>query len=267
MAHPDRMDAGLGLNYIKGISSYIDLNAALYGSFPDSISNNKTSGKDKHLLLETELSLRARLFNKKSFINPFLQAGAGLFRYEHSTGVYGFAGPGLELNYKDVFFVLSAQYRYSLFNDLNNHFFYSISIAGLLSRPKKKKLISPAIPQKPMALDRDGDGILDSLDACPLTPGIIAFQGCPDTDGDGIQDKEDQCPLVFGYKAYHGCPIPDRDGDDVNDEMDSCINVTGPKENKGCPLKNNIKEDLRVAAQKIFFKTGSYEVYLRVTTS
>jgi outer membrane protein OmpA-like peptidoglycan-associated protein len=104
-------------------------------------------------------------------------------------------------------------------------------------------------------LDRDGDGIVDSQDACPDVKGIKTedpkTNGCPppppDRDGDGIIDAEDACPDVKGIKTgdpkTNGCPPPppppDRDGDGILDSEDACPDVKGertqdPKTN-GCP--------------------------------
>jgi Thrombospondin type 3 repeat len=72
--------------------------------------------------------------------------------------------------------------------------------------------------------DRDGDGVPDSIDACPDTVGSQP-NGCPpaapapppthtntpatptDTDGDGVRDTHDKCPTVFGT-GPDGCPAP-----------------------------------------------------------
>lgn len=45
--------------------------------------------------------------------------------------------------------------------------------------------------------DSDGDGVVDSKDACPGTPAGVKVdaKGCPlDTDGDGVLDYMDKCP-------------------------------------------------------------------------
>jgi outer membrane protein OmpA-like peptidoglycan-associated protein len=118
--------------------------------------------------------------------------------------------------------------------------------------------------------DRDGDGVPDIEDACPDTPGLPQFKGCPDTDGDGIPDQEDDCPTQPGPKETRGCPVakdtdgdaipddidrcpldpedkdgfqdedgcpdPDNDGDGIVDKADACPNEPGPLENRGCPL-------------------------------
>jgi OOP family OmpA-OmpF porin len=98
--------------------------------------------------------------------------------------------------------------------------------------------------------DRDGDGIPDSEDACPDTPGVPSADpkknGCPpDRDGDGIPDSEDACPDVPGVRSAdpkkNGCPAEaaDRDHDGIPDAEDACPDVAGvrsadPKKN-GCP--------------------------------
>ena len=82
--------------------------------------------------------------------------------------------------------------------------------------------------------DTDGDGIFDKDDACPDTPGLPEFNGCPDTDGDGIEDKNDACPEVPGTAEYNGCP--DTDGDGIIDNQDGCPTEAGPKSNNGCPI-------------------------------
>jgi len=104
-------------------------------------------------------------------------------------------------------------------------------------------------------LDRDGDGIVDTDDACPDVPGVAdpdpAKNGCPpppppppDRDGDGILDVDDACPDVPGVAdpdpKKNGCPPPaDRDHDGIPDAQDACPDVPGvadpdPAKN-GCP--------------------------------
>lgn len=98
--------------------------------------------------------------------------------------------------------------------------------------------------------DRDGDGILDSVDACPDQPGLASSDpskhGCPaqDSDGDGVLDEMDSCPNEPGVPdedpAKNGCPRPaDRDADGIVDAEDACPDTKGvpsdlPEKN-GCP--------------------------------
>ena len=108
--------------------------------------------------------------------------------------------------------------------------------------------------------DADGDGIADAEDKCPAVAGLAKYSGCPipDTDGDGINDEEDKCVTVKGFARYGGCPIPDTDADGVNDEEDKCPSRPGPVSNMGCPLiEKTVKDKINLAAQQIFFATGS----------
>lgn len=57
--------------------------------------------------------------------------------------------------------------------------------------------------------DRDGDGVIDSLDDCPDQPGAETAQGCPDRDQDGIPDQRDVCPELAGQLEDDGCPVND----------------------------------------------------------
>lgn len=80
--------------------------------------------------------------------------------------------------------------------------------------------------------DQDGDGVIDSNDACPTVAGDEDTDGCPDSDGDGIKDSLDDCPDTEGDEETDGCP--DSDGDGVKDSIDSCDNTAGDNTN-GCP--------------------------------
>jgi outer membrane protein OmpA-like peptidoglycan-associated protein len=85
--------------------------------------------------------------------------------------------------------------------------------------------------------DRDGDGIIDSKDACPDVKGVPSddpeLNGCPpDSDGDGIRDDKDACPYEKGV----------RDDD--------------PSKN-GCPKSVRVTETEIVILEQVQFKTGS----------
>jgi OOP family OmpA-OmpF porin len=90
--------------------------------------------------------------------------------------------------------------------------------------------------------DKDGDGVLDKDDRCPLVYGPVENQGCPvlDRDGDGIPDDKDRCPDQpedkDGFEDDDGCPDVDNDNDGLLDGADKCPNVAGPIQNLGCPV-------------------------------
>ncbi|PIE19197.1 MAG: hypothetical protein CSA66_02815 [Proteobacteria bacterium] len=85
----------------------------------------------------------------------------------------------------------------------------------------------------PVLLDTDGDGLLDTADACPQVPGVASAKGCPDRDGDTITDRDDACPDEAGPVEHTGCP--DRDGDTIVDKDDRCPDEPGAQAQQGCP--------------------------------
>src|SRR4051812_40050588 len=124
--------------------------------------------------------------------------------------------------------------------------------------------------------DRDGDGITNSLDACPDSPeDFDQFQdedGCPDTDNDrdGIADAVDKCPLVAedadGYQDEDGCPDPDNDADGILDVEDLCPNeketLNGYADLDGCPDTEKIRVvgEKIVLDEQVLFQTNLSEI-------
>jgi OmpA-OmpF porin, OOP family len=100
------------------------------------------------------------------------------------------------------------------------------------------------IKEEIVVKDKDGDGIPDNKDACPLVAGAAITNGCPDKDGDGIADNRDKCPDVAGLVKYDGCPIPDTDKDGINDEADKCPLVAGLAKYDGCPPPDTDKDGI-----------------------
>ena len=284
----DRLKPGLAVSYLQGLTNHIDFAATLSGSFVDyPVPNVGTSGND-NFLLELAATANFKLLSDKHFFTPFLTAGAGASKYKGYYGAFIPLGVGLQFNiFDNTFILINSQYRVEATENVSNHLYHSFGVAGTLSDrkvPAPKALPMPAVaPVK----DRDGDGVVDSLDKCPDVAGLASLQGCPDKDGDGIADAEDKCPDVPGLARYQGCPIPDTDGDGINDEVDKCPTVAGVARYQGCPIPDtdgdgvNDEEDkcpteagpasnfgcpeiakttidkINVAAKNIFFATGS----------
>ncbi len=80
--------------------------------------------------------------------------------------------------------------------------------------------------------DTDGDGIIDSIDACDWTDDVTTVNqtGCSwsqrDDDGDGVLNSDDQCPSTEMNASVdaEGCADSqkDSDGDGKNDAIDPC---------------------------------------------
>lgn len=252
---------GIALNYLHGFTPRTDIDATLAGCFPSSGFSHQQNG-NKHLLLEADASVREKLFPGRRRFNPFLQAGLGVSQYAVYYAAFIPAGIGLLIQLPgETFLLLHGQYRIPLTNTQTGHYYISLGIAGIIGKKKKRSIQPTSLPTHPVtyAKDTDGDGIADSLDACPLAPGLQSFQGCPDTDGDGIPDKIDKCPQVKGIARLQGCPEPDRDKDGIIDSLDKCPDLPGFRENDGCPvIQQELRKKIELAAKNVFFETDKY---------
>ena len=164
--------------------------------------------------------------------------------------------PGVAVNYTRKFgdiFHLSASYMYNNRSFANLGLGFALTLGPVQWYLAMDNILAPMIPQHTKnahfhsglnfvinykdkkVKDRDGDGILDKVDACPDDFGLEQFAGCPDRDMDSIPDKNDNCPDQFGPKENSGCPWGDIDADGLTDNIDECPDVAGPEENKGCP--------------------------------
>jgi OmpA-OmpF porin, OOP family len=112
--------------------------------------------------------------------------------------------------------------------------------------------------ERTLVFDRDGDGLQDNADGCPLEPedvdGFSDADGCPDTDNDqdGLLDVNDGCPDEpedkDGYADEDGCVDADNDGDGIADGADTCPAVAedkdGFEDGDGCLEEDNDKDGL-----------------------
>lgn len=283
-----RMDAGLAFTYTEGITDYIDYNVRGAFSFVRYPFTNRAKPDNSTLLSEVDGALHFKLVKDNHFIAPYASLGIGASSYSGYFAAFAPLGFGLQFNFgKGAFGFMNAQQRVAVTDNAANHFFYSFGFAQSIpakTKPEPKKVEIPVVePPK----DTDGDGIIDSLDACPTVKGLAKFNGCPDSDNDGIQDSEDKCPNTPGLAKYQGCPIPDTDKDGINDELDKCPNEPGLARYDGCPIPDtdkdgvNDEEDkcpnvpgvasnfgcpeinkeivnkVNVAAKNVYFNTGS----------
>jgi OOP family OmpA-OmpF porin len=284
---PATMNPGLAIDYLSGISKHVDFIATLGGSFLDYPINNKPAFNADNFLLEATANLNLRLLSDQYWVTPFIDLGVGASKYQKYYAAFAPIGLGLQVNILDqAYLLINSQYRIPVTENASYHFYHSIGLVGNIA---SKKEIAPKEVEIPpvVVLDKDGDGIVDSLDACPDVAGTVALHGCPDrdndgiadkddkcpdvaglakyngcpvpdTDGDGINDEEDKCPAVAGVARYQGCPVPDTDGDGVNDEEDKCPHEAGSASNFGCPVIDVVVvEKVNKAAQSIYFATGS----------
>lgn len=117
------------------------------------------------------------------------------------------AGLGLQATLNDHGLALRGDIRHRLdFSDnATDDFGDTIALIGLVVPLGDKPQAQAAAPA-----DSDGDGVVDSKDACPGTAaGVhVDSSGCPiDSDGDGVADGADLCPnTAKGTKVdANGC--------------------------------------------------------------
>ena len=232
--------AGIALNYLKGFTPRTDLNVTLAGSFLAFPGIGK-GDNDRQLLLEADASIREKLFTGSRRFNPFMEVGLGLSRFADHYGAFIPSGVGLQVNLPgEAFLLFHSQYRIPLTTSQEGHFYGSIGLAGIIGNKKVHKI--------------------KKVTNLPIRNTSNAASG-KDTDGDGITDSLDACPLIPGLVSYKGCPVPDRDKDGVNDEVDQCPDLPGDKTNAGCPLvQKDIRRKIELAARNIFFETDRYEL-------
>ncbi|HYJ37150.1 MAG TPA: OmpA family protein [Chitinophagaceae bacterium] len=293
---------GFGFNYTKGLQPRLDWGATVNLTMADSVMKHKEGFNAKQPLIEFDLTFRYRFLPPSQLVQPYITTGLGVSAFKTYLGQYFLIGTGAQikalenvgfLSLDKVSIVVNVQRRLRMSNTLSNHNIYSVGLAGNIGKLIKERPVPTielnSIPSLKV-LDKDDDGIVDSLDFCPDVRGLTAYQGCPDTDQDGVSDNHDKCPSTVGLEKYHGCPVPDSDGDGinddedkcattsgllkyqgcpipdsdndgVNDEVDSCINEAGIVELHGCPpVTKEVKAAVDIAAKNIFFKLASFEL-------
>jgi OOP family OmpA-OmpF porin len=284
---PATMNPGLAIDYLSGISKHVDFIATLGGSFLDYPINNKPAFDANNFLLEATANINLRLLSDQYWVTPFIDLGVGASKYQKYYAAFAPVGLGLQVNILDqAYLLINSQYRIPVTENASYYFYHSIGLVGNIT--SKKEIAPKAVEIPPVVvLDKDGDGIVDSLDTCPDVAGTVALHGCPDRDNDGIADKDDKCPDVAGLAKYNGCAVPDTDGDGINDEEDKCLTVAGVARYQGCPVPDTdgdgvndeedkcpheagsasnfgcpvidvvVVEKVNKAAQSIYFATGS----------
>jgi outer membrane protein OmpA-like peptidoglycan-associated protein len=228
------------------------------------------NGKFSSGLSTATLNLRFNLLKPESAIRPYLFLGGGVLMFSINPTDDGskidFAAPsfGAGLNFRlgeSIMFQVQELFINST-NDnkdgikLGTNDFFVLHTIGLTFNFGKKhdedadgvadrddKCASTpsgvAVDILGCPLDKDKDGVVDYLDACPDVAGLATFKGCPDKDEDGIEDKQDRCPEIKGALALKGCPDTDNDG--VADLDDKCADTkTGYKvDATGCTVDND----------------------------
>ena len=231
-----RMSPAITLNYMQGLSDHVDLMARFTTSFVRYPFRNPSAPiLSEGIYLEADANANIKLLTDNYFLVPYLQVGVGGAYAKRKFMAQVPLGVGLQFKLgEETFLHVNSNYRLPVTDRANYSFMHSLGITAALNQRKVEPKVEPKLPEPPK--DRDGDGVLDSLDVCPDVAGLAALKGCPDSDKDGISDNEDKCPQEAGLAKYKGCPVPDSDKDGINDENDKCPSVPGVARYEGCPV-------------------------------
>ncbi len=229
------LNRGAEIAYWRNIAPFLNVGLPLKlasASLPDINADKEIDPNpftNSKFLGSLDLVGKIHTYDKNWFLNPYVYAGAGASYVEDEDVIVQFplgAGLGFRLA-EQAYLNLETSYRPSL-SDNRTMWQHGIEMLFSFGGASKQEPITLA------PLDADGDGVLDSEDACPNEAGKVALLGCPDKDNDGIADAEDECPNEKGPVGLNGCP--DSDGDGVVNNIDNCPTEPGPAENNGCPI-------------------------------
>jgi outer membrane protein OmpA-like peptidoglycan-associated protein len=155
-------------------------------------------------------------------------------RFRLLGGVWGTVGAGVGVN--DAVGSAASRVVASLGWSHRNDEVYSLQpVAGVTEQP-------PAMAELDPNADRDGDGFVDSEDACPdqaeTVDGFDDDDGCPelDGDGDGVPFGRDQCPEEAIY--------PEQD----------------PRYSDGCPRLAELAGDRITTPESVFFEEDEFSL-------
>ncbi|MEP7320131.1 MAG: hypothetical protein ABI921_15350, partial [Panacibacter sp.] len=198
-----RMNPAFSIQYIKGITTFIDFAATYTGSFIQNPPLISVTDEVKYFH-SLDAAFNIKLLKESAVINPYLSAGISGYNYDSKWGIKVPLGLGIQFRAtEDVAVSLQALYKAKLEDQGTYHLVYSLGLAVPLVKPKQPKVEAPPPPPPP-----------------PPAPPVVETPKPVDTDGDGITDDIDKCPSVAGLSKYNGCPIPDTDKDGINDEED-----------------------------------------------
>jgi outer membrane protein OmpA-like peptidoglycan-associated protein len=138
------MQVGLGVSYLKGVTSKIDAIASVDATYFDYLYQSGATHGSSEFLLASQAALNVKLLTDKHPVVPYLTGGIGFSMYQHNTGFYVPVGAGLQFKlFADALVFANAQYRFALSNIVNDHYYYSVGIGVPIAKPK-------TLPLKPI---------------------------------------------------------------------------------------------------------------------
>lgn len=129
------MSQGLALSYGSGLSEHWDFIGTLNGAFLSYPVPNTEESANESLLLETDASVRGKMFSDKHWFVPYVQAGLGISKYEGYWGTFIPVGVGIQISFfGEAYLHINSQYRMAVSETSNYHFVYSIGLVGNIGK-------------------------------------------------------------------------------------------------------------------------------------
>jgi OOP family OmpA-OmpF porin len=133
-----RMNPGLALTYLKGLSNHVDFSGSLGGSFLSYPVPNQPASSSNNFLLEGTANFNIKLLSDQFCFVPFADLGLGASKYLGNYSAFLPIGLGVQINlFDEAFIVLNSQYRTPVTENAASHLYHSITLAGVLGKKKR----------------------------------------------------------------------------------------------------------------------------------
>ena len=129
------MSQGLAASYGRGLSEHYDFVGTLSGAFLSYPVPNTGASANEGLLLESDASIKGKMFSDKHWFVPYLQAGVGVSKYQGYWGTFIPLGVGIQfIFFGEAYLQINSQYRLAVSENSNYHFVHSIGLVGNIGK-------------------------------------------------------------------------------------------------------------------------------------
>jgi OmpA-OmpF porin, OOP family len=133
----ERLNSGIAINYLKGLSNHVDFMGSLGGSFVDYPVPNVAPFAKDNFLLDATANLNLKLLSDKYWVVPYANVGIGASRYKSYYAAVAPIGAGIQLNLLDEIFIsLNSQYRLRITENAASHLYHSLTLYSVLGKKK-----------------------------------------------------------------------------------------------------------------------------------
>jgi OmpA-OmpF porin, OOP family len=133
----DRLNAGLAVNFLKGLSNHVDFTASFGAAYVDYPVPNVAPFAKDNILVEATGGLNLKLLADNFWVVPFVDLGVGVSKYKGYYASFAPVGVGLQVNLlEEVFLNFNSQYRLPITENAANHLYHSFTLYTVLGKKK-----------------------------------------------------------------------------------------------------------------------------------